>query len=63
MPVQVSTHLDLEFNISNLKPVHWNPYWPPPIIEDPQLEPSVYWQDSQDPYDFDEDMNAKDFFH
>ena len=51
-----------EFNISNLKPISWNPYWPPPVITNPETEQLVYWENSQDPYDLDEDFDPENFY-
>ena len=51
----------LKFNISSLNSVLWNPFWPPPII-DPEPEQPLYWQDSQDPYELDNDFDPEDFY-
>ena len=54
-------HPNLEFNIFNLESVLWNPYWLSPVISNPQPGQLVYWQDFQDPYDLNEDLDLEDF--
>ena len=56
--------MQLKFNIFSLNLVPWNPYWPLPVITDPDPQPKqpLYWQDSQDPYELGEDFDSEDFY-